>query len=44
MLNAEVGPITGNSWELATSFFYDSHGKTLLEMIVKGRNVYGKPG
>ena len=28
MLNAEVGrPITGNSWELATSFFYDSHGQ-----------------
>ena len=25
MLNAEVGPITGNAWELATSFFYDSH-------------------
>ena len=27
MLHAEVGPITGNSWELATSFFYDSHGQ-----------------
>ena len=25
MSNAEVGPITGNSWESATSFFYDSH-------------------
>ena len=27
MLNAEVGPITGNTWELATSFFHDSHGQ-----------------